>query len=194
MTEELTLSGDNSAVENVGNADLINTVQEMDLLIDHNKKNGWPSLNANQRVFAHNFLVHRTIGKAAKETGISSIMGGKFIRNPVVSAFVKHLQELQAIRFSIDSDFATMELLEAMEKFKGEVDVPMIDSDGMQFHGRKFHPEQYMAVLKELNKISGLNNQSVTGGPGGVTIKIDMGTMCSRPMDIEVKGDTYENE
>lgn len=208
MTDELTLSDDNFGTELAENPVPANvttcasqmavtgeeTVSEIDALVEHNKKNGWPSLSAKERMFAHNFLIFRQIGKAARETGISNVAGGRALRHPVVSAFVQHLQELQAIRFNIDSDFAVMEMLEAMEKFKGDVAVPMIDADGLQFEGKKFHADQYMAVIKELNKISGLNNQSITGGAGGVTVKIDMGTMCSRPMDIKVTGNTYDNE
>lgn len=173
LMQDLTLSGDTD--EN----------------IKYNKENGWPDLTPIQRAFGFQFLVCRSPRKAAEEVGMSPNRGAVWLRNPLVSAFVQYLQEAQAIRFGIDADFAMMEMLESLDKFKGEEAINMIDRDGMEISGKKFHPEQYLGIMKEFNKVAGLYKDS-KANQGSVSINMDFGAL-GLSLD-QAKGITIEGK
>lgn len=144
--------------------------------LKYNRENNWPDLTGSQKIFGFEFLVLRSPTKAALAAGISAGRGYALLRHPLVSEFIKDLQKSQALRFGIDADFAIMEMLEAAEMFKGEVEVNMIDRDGDEFTGKKFHPEQYMSIIKEYNKIAGLHHDS-KANQGSVTVNLDFGAL-----------------
>ena len=150
--------------------------ESTDDLIKHNRENGWPDLSPVQRVFGFQFLILRSPRKAAEAAGLSPNRGSVLLRHPLVSSFIDFLQNQQALRFGIDADFAMMEMLEALEKFKGEEEINMVDKDGVAFSKKKFHAEQYMAMIKEFNKVAGLYKDS-KANQGSVNINLDFGAL-----------------
>lgn len=170
--------------------------KNVDEQIKHNRENGWPDLNPNQRLFGFQFLILRSPRKAAAAAGLSPSRGSVMLRHPLVSAFIDDLQTQQAIRFNIDADFAMMEMLEAMDKFKGEESINFVDKDGCQITLKKFHAEQYLGLMKELNKVAGVYKDS-NAQKGSVNIVMDFGALGltqEQAKGITIEGSTLDDD
>lgn len=152
-------------------------------LIDRNIKSNFADLEPQKRAFALSYIVDYNHRRAAQDIGFNADRGISLVRDPLIAAFVKHLQDEFAISNIITSDFVKAQYLALIPKLAGEEEVNLITADGEQVFVRKFHPAALTAVLKELAKSTKFYEDG-SGQGGGVNITIDVGALTGeKPID-----------
>ena len=149
------------------------SVADLELEIESN----WPSLCPQEKGFALEYIEngfdHR---EAAKTVGRAKAAGIKLLRKPLVHAYISHLQKQYVQESLFTQQFYEAKLLELYEMAVGDVEVPMVDSDGEQFKAKKFHGSLALNILKERGLTTGVAKPEERG-PGGVKVVIDMGAL-----------------
>jgi len=150
-------------------------------------EDAWKDLSEKERMFAHHYLLDYNHRKAAQEVGLSPSQGIKWLRKPLISKFISHLQSEAESRSVINKDFLEAQWLQLLPKLAGEEEVDIINlKDGMAFKAKKFHSNEMVAALRELGKSSGYDQGS--GQNAGVHINIDFGALgIDRPVYAEVE-------
>lgn len=159
-------------------------------LVKINQDNGYESLSAQQKAFAHSYLESYSISESAESVGISPSTGSKWFRDPLVNAYIADIQAEYQRRSVVDADFVRTQWLKVLPKVLGEEEVPMILSDGTQIFGRKFHSADASKVLTELSKSTKFYDGG-SGNTGGVTINIDLAALgvANQEKVIQHEGD-----
>ena len=112
---------------------------------------------------------------AAKSVGLKPNTGLAKIRQPLVKAFIAHLQKSSHNAKIITQTFVEQKYLEILPKLMGEEDVPIYDhKEGVTVDARKFHSAEVVSVLRDLGKAAGYVAPEGPKG-GNVNVTIDLG-------------------
>lgn len=146
-------------------------------LIQRNKEIGWPDIPHQKKAFAHEYILngynHR---EAAKEVGIAASSGIRVLREPLVSAYVAHLQETNFTSQIITKQFVEHQYLELIPFLKGEREIPIVTGSGAEIDACKFHGSELVAVLRDLSKITGYQKEE-ENNKNLVNIEINFGAV-----------------
>lgn len=161
-------------------------------LIDRNIESNFADLEPQKRAFALSYVIDYDHRRAAMEAGIKPNRGFSLLRDPLVSAFIKFLQDELQISNIITADFIKAQYLALIPKLAGQEDIPIILPDGEQIEGKKFYPGELTNVLKELAKSTKFYEDG-SGQGGGVNITIDVGALTGDQTSVAmIKGSTIE--
>ena len=152
------------------------TKEEYHAIIERNEKSDWSDLEPRERAFAYSYLTDYNHRRAANDVGLGADAGIRYLRRPLVSAFIQFLQERSHIANTITDDFVRTQMLNLLPKLLGQEPVPLVDKDGGEFDALKFHPSESVNLLRELAK----STKFYEGGSGqsqGVTVIINNGAM-----------------
>jgi hypothetical protein len=160
---------------------------DVQALVERNRKNGWEDLEAFQRAFAYSFLTHYNHRRAAKEAGRSPDSGLAILRHPLVDAFIQDQQQQLAQNSFITKDYITTQYLNMIPLLTGEEDVPTILANGETVYGKQFRPAELRGVLQELSKtVDGYNKEKASGGgKGGVQVNIDLSSLVGNTSNYD---------
>lgn len=126
--------------------------EESDKRIQDNIDNGFEDLTEEQKLFAMAYVETYVIKSSAEQAKVSATTAGKWLRDPLMLAFINELQSHLNNRSVISKDFVNLQWLKLMPKLLGEEEVPMVDKDGCEFSAKKFHSTESVSLLKELSK------------------------------------------
>ena len=164
--------------------------------IQRNIANGFEDLTFQKRSFVRKYLETYDARKAAREVSLPVGKAHLVLREPLVDAFLAHLESHYVERSFLSKEMVLMEQLDTLEKLQGRQDIPMqhVDDEGRSYEGvgKKFHASETVALLRDLAKQSGaqvaetktkdtgqkviinLGNMGITEQiPGGITIESD---------------------
>lgn len=153
-----------------------------------------PPLTPQQRAFATRYLLDYDVGSAGTYAGLSGTNARMMLRSPEVLAHIKALQEAREKFCIIGKDFAAFQLLDALPKLKGEVEVPLVTKNGTEYVAKKFHASELVRALIELDNISGLSKPQETGPKkAAVNISLNFAGMANQPTVI-IEGELNDKE
>jgi|APSaa5957512535_1039671.scaffolds.fasta_scaffold88524_2 hypothetical protein len=132
-------------------------------LIERNEDNGFEDLTPLKRAFVLELVANGyKHGLAAKAVGADKGHGIRLLRDPLVCAYIKHVQNKQNIQSIISQDFVRGLYLELIPKLMGEESVNTITSTGASVEQKKFHSGEMVSILKDLSKIAGVDGMEDT--------------------------------
>ena len=169
-------------------------LSETQELVRRNQEQGWPDLSEQKRAFALNYILDYNHRNAAQQVGLGAHVGLRTLRDPLVAAFVKHLQDEQATTNFITEDFIRAQYLALIPKLAGEEEVPIVLGDGREIDACKFFPGELTNVIKELAKSTKFYEDG-SGQNAPVQVNIDMGALLgSKPEEIQGVTITQEKD
>ena len=143
--------------------------------IERQKQLGFPNLTDQERGFAIDFIQNGYDHcLSAEKVGKSRSYGKKFLANPIVAAFIKHLQADIWQESIITHHFVEMKYMELLDMAMGEEEIRMVDKDGNEFRGKLTDITNSVKIIEKMSNMNGHSEKKSKGGEGGVTIKIDM--------------------
>jgi hypothetical protein len=161
-------------------------------LVKRNQEMDWPDLSEQKRAFALNYVLHYNHRKAAEEVHLNPDLGLRIVREPLVAAYIKYLQDEQSITNFITEDFVRTQYLNLLPKLMGEEEVAIITGAGDAITECKFFPGEATNVIKELAKSTKFYEDG-SGNAAPVQVNIDMGALLGSSIE-EVKGVTIEQK
>lgn len=171
---------------------MVNTVlystDSLALEVERQKQLDWADLDPALRAFAHAYMISYNHREAAEAAGYSASKGISLVRDPLVSAYVQHLQNQNLVSNVITEDFVRSQYLNLIPKLAGEEDINIVTAIGQELSVKKFHSSELVAVLRELGKSTKFYENG-SGQESGVTINLNLGDVCSdkvRVIDGEV--------
>jgi hypothetical protein len=145
--------------------------------IERNRQNGWPDLDERRKALAYNYVSngydHRS---AASNCGFSANSGLRLIREPLLGAFIEHLQKETYQADIISRSLVESRLDQLWEIAVGDCPIPIVLANGEEIEAAKFHGELAMSVIKEQNKMKGFVKED-TNKSGNVLIQINTNAM-----------------
>ncbi len=164
--------------------DIIIPEEDTKSLIERNKKTNWEDLTDQRKAFAYEYIAngynHRN---AAHKVGIAKNSAVRLLREPLVSAFISHLQEEHFTSAIITKQFVEHQYLELIPYLKGEQAIPMVTGQGVELDACKFHASELTAVLRDLSKVTGYVKEE-ENNKGQVQIFMDFGAVMDNPEKI----------
>jgi hypothetical protein len=153
--------------------------------IERHEANGFIDMPEQDKAFAVEYITngfkHR---KAATEVGFHADAGIRKLRDPLIGAFISHLQSENNVAKLITTQFVEQQYLEILPKLKGEEEVDIVDiKEGASFKAKKFHSAELVSVLSHLGKSSGYIAPDVGPNVGQVNVQINLGDLAG---DVEV--------
>ena len=131
------------------------TQDELRSFLADQRENGFLALGQDKRLFALNFVETGSYAMASEAAMVVKDTGRRWLRDPLVSAFIAYLNQQKEHYSLIDASFVESQYLVLLAKLLGEEEVPMVNKDGAQFSAKKFHSSEAVAALRDMAKISG---------------------------------------
>lgn len=147
------------------------TADEQRSFLSEQRENGFQQLEQPKRLFALEFVATGSVAQSAEAAGITTATGHRWIKNPVVSAFVHYLNQQKEHYSLIDASFVESQYVSLLSKLLGEEEVAMVDKEGVQFMAKKFEGAAAVSCLRDLAKISGHYKED------GSTINVQVTTL-----------------
>ena len=153
-------------------------------LIERNRETNWADLPDQKKAFAYEYVVNGyKHGNAAETVGLARSGGLRVLRDPLVSAFIQHLQEKHFTTSIITKQFVEDQYLQILPFLKGEEEIPIVNGQGIEGMAKKFHASELTGVLRDLSKVTGYqkedeSNKNITN------IQINLGAVVSDPEKI----------
>lgn len=120
--------------------------------IERNKSSDWEDISPQRKAFALNYVIIYDHRQSARLAGFSPDRGFRLLREPLLSAYIAHLQEEDYVTNTITEDFVRTQFHSLIPMLMGHVEVPIVDSHGVPHNVKKFFPGELIAVLKEIAK------------------------------------------
>jgi hypothetical protein len=129
--------------------------------------------------------------EAAMEVGLHAGTGLTRLRDPLIGAFIAHLQSQNNIAKLITTQFVEAQYLEILPKLKGEEEIDVVDiKEGVSVKVKKFHSAELVSVLRDLGKSSGYIAPDLGPSGGNVNVQINLGDLAGdRLVQVEVNKD-----
>jgi len=162
------------------------------LEVERQKQLGWSDLDPQLRAFAHEYIIDYNHRRAASETGYPMAKGIQLVRDPLVSAYVQHLQNQNLVSNIITEDFVRSQYLNIIPKLMGDEEVNIVTAMGQELSVKKFHSSELVSVLRELGKSTKFYENG-SGQDAGVTINLNLGDVCSDNVNI-IDGEVVQIE
>lgn len=173
------------------------TPSDLQKAIESEKAADFPSISGKDRMFGIHYVGCYNVKEAASAAGVTKDYGANLLRNPIFCAFVQEVQRGREAVTLISKDFATFHWLKLLPKLMGEEEVPMVDKEGDEFMAKKFHSNEVVAALKEINKMAGVVEETKSKGKGGgaVSINLNFGNVMGPAPAVEISnGEVIEHE
>jgi len=158
------------------------------MLILRNRESGWPDVGERDRAFAVEYITNGyKHGDAAEAVGLVRSSGTRKLREPLVSAFIRFMQETRQNSKLITQHFVEQKYLEVLPKLMGEEEVDVYDAkEGVSVRVKKFHSAETVSVLRDLGKAAGY---IADDGPRGaaVNVQINMGGFTGEEPTIVIE-------
>lgn len=170
----------------------VDSTEELSNLIEREMKSGFASLSTQRKAFAHEYIVDYKHRRAAKETGFSANTGIRLVREPLIAAYVEHLQSLQLTNNIITKDFINAQYMVLYEMSIGEVEQHHVLPDGTPMLIKKTELGTAHNILDKMSK--SIEYAKDTGNKtAAVSISIDIDGIRGADEAIVV-GEIIEHE
>ncbi len=154
--------------------------ESINALIERNRREDWPDLTPEKRAFALVYVVSYNHRDAASSAGLSPDSGIRLIRDPLVSAYIREIQDKDLVSNLITEDFVRTHMVNLLPKLLGQEEVPLVDKDGSQISVKKFHPTDAVNLLKELAKSTKFYEEGSGQGGNQVNVNIDLSRLLGQ--------------
>lgn len=162
---------------------LPNANKQSDDVLKYNRLNNWPDLPAQAQLFVHKYIDEGIVA-ACKHLSITKSAGLRILRDRLVNAYFKHIEDTLVSATLINQSFVELNLLETLEQANGEVDIPHVTKDGDVVMAPSVNLTAKVQVLRDMQKLAGMDK----GVDKGLTsIKIDMDAFTGKSQ-VEIKG------
>lgn len=165
-------------------------------VIARNKDNDYVDLDPKKKAFVFKYLESYELRDAAEAVGVSRETARKWLREPLVSAFLNEWQQEMGQRSVITRDFVNQQWLKLLPKVMGEEAVAMVDKEGSAFEAKEFDAVAVTRVLTELSKSTNFYNEG-SGSKAAVTVNIDLsalGINAQQPIGVTIEGEAYASD
>lgn len=161
-------------------------VEEVANQIQRHRETNWKDLDIDLKAFSYAYLESYNHRRAAEKIGVNPDKGISYIRNPIVTAFINHLQDQMGMSNIITEDFVRQQWLQLLPKLAGEEEIPILDKDGIQGTAKVFHAGALVSALKELSRSTKFYENG-SGFSGGVNISLNLGSVMSEGSTVTEK-------
>jgi len=180
----------------MGNSSLVahpvSSAEEMDILLDRMKADGWATMNPVHRAFAHSYLDSYDHRGAAKEVGHAAAHGIKLLRDPIVAAYIAEMQNQSRLSTIISKDFINMNYLKLLDYAMGREEMPIVLASGDQITAKKVMVGEAKNILAEMAKSTEYEKDTGTK-TAAVSISINMGSLLGDDAaGVVIDGDIVE--
>lgn len=153
----------------------VSSQEELLTYVERQKQNGWEDLPSKKKAFAHELVAngynHRL---AAETTGFPKSRGIALLREPLISAYIEHLQTLQLTNNIITKDFINAQYLHLYEMATGLEPIHHVLPDGEEIMVRKTELGTAHNILDKMSKSTDYAKE--TGNKSAaVNVNIDFG-------------------
>ena len=149
-------------------------------LIDRNKSNGWEDLTHEQKAFAYEYLNNGfNHNKAASTLGLGKSAGRRLLANPLVRAFINHLQEETQSHSLVTKQFVDAVYMNLLPKLMGEEKVNIVTASGAEMQAKKFFAGESVALARDMAKHCGYIDQG-----NNVNTQVNVNISMEKSMDI----------
>lgn len=131
------------------------STDELRSFLAEQRENGFADLDVKKRAFGLEFVQTGSYIEASNAAGIDSRTGSRYLRDPLVAAFIQYLNQQKEHYSLIDASFVESQYLTLLAKLLGEEEVPFVNKDGTVVKVKKFHSSEAVAALRDMAKISG---------------------------------------
>lgn len=149
-------------------------------MIARNMETGWVDLTEQKKAFAYEYIAngfkHR---EAAAKIGFNPNSAMSVLRDPMVSAFISHLQEKHFTSTIITKQFVESYYLELLPRLAGEEEIDVVNASGECFRAKKFHGSEIVSVLRDLSKATGYAKEEDKSNI--VNIQMNFAAVMSKP-------------
>lgn len=125
---------------------------------EQQKEKDWPALDHKDRAFAEEYCFNGYDHRAAAETaGLNPNKGIQLKRNPIIRAYIAHVQARLFEANIVTRDFVDAKLDELYEMAVGQIETDHVDAkNGESFRAYKFHGSLALDILREKAKLNGV--------------------------------------
>lgn len=164
--------------------------EQMQALVERNRTTDWVDLPLQEKAFAHEYIIHYDHLAAAEAVGKPRSSGISLLRNPLLAAYIAHLQGLQLTSNIITKDFINTQYLQLLDQATGKEDVNIVLANGLEITARKTLVGEATNILKEMSK-STEYAKDTTQKTAPVSIVINTGSFYDDPA-IVVEGEVVD--
>ncbi|RKZ82591.1 MAG: hypothetical protein DRQ39_10555 [Gammaproteobacteria bacterium] len=130
----------------------VNTAEDLSLFVSDQKENGWEALTDQKKAFCHAYTMEYNHRESAVEVGFAANSGIRLLRDPLVAAYLAHLQDLQLTSNIITKEYINTNYMKLLEIATGQVEMPIMLATGEQVYGKKVMVGEATNILKEMSK------------------------------------------
>lgn len=145
--------------------------------LDVQIQNDFADLEAKKKAFALEFInngyKHRD---ASVSVGKSAATGSKWINDPIIKAYINHLQNQRVQESIITTALYEARLLELNDMAMGYIPVAIVNKEGGEYTACVFNGTLALNTLQELGKVNKIVETETKGG-GTVNVNIDVNAL-----------------
>ena len=169
---------------------------DLERFIEKNQTEDWPDLTAVKRAFAIEYVMNGYNHRDAAETlNVPKDRGIRLLRDPLVAAYVKTLQDDQRTNGLITRDFINAQYMTLYEMATGQKAHPFVAGGEILNEARVDMPSA-ISILKEMSKSTDYEKAPSTV-KGGVSIHLNLGSLLGNDqveVSIEAPVDAIDGE
>lgn len=131
---------------------LISTEEDLHALVKRNIQTDFADLPAQKKAFAHEYIIHYDHLSAAEAVGRPRSSGISLLRDPLLSAYIAHLQNVKLTSSIITKDFINTQYLQLLDQATGKEDIAIVLANGETMMARKTLMGEAVNIIKEMSK------------------------------------------
>jgi hypothetical protein len=144
----------------------------------------WQSLSVAEQAFAAAYVENGySLAEVSGTLSITLPEARKMLNRPDVRRAITEVQnDVDSIDF-LNEKWVKTQLLKLFPKVMGEEAVPLVNSEGEEYEGRKFYPDISMRILEYVHPKTTAGKQA--GNTAAVQVNIDMGAMGVQRLEVK---------
>lgn len=143
---------------------LLTNLDGLNTRIKRNREEGWPDIPEHVKLMCMVYVQEYSISAASKASKIGVTKAKTLLRNPLIAAYLKTLQEIYGARSVIDRDFVAVQWMKLLPMVMGEEAVNYVSQHGETMQLKKFHASEAVRALTEISKATDFFNDAMDSG------------------------------
>ena len=159
------------------NGMMISSPDEMQAIVERNKEGGWKDLTDQRKAFAMEYVINYDHRAAAKKVGFALSSGARLIKEPLIGAYISHLQELHLTSSIVTREFINSNYIQLLSMAMGREEIDIVLPNGEGIKATKTSIAEATSILKEMSKGIEYETPNVNAKNSDVSITIDFGNL-----------------